>query len=249
MNAEESDHIGKKFLEKTRPDQLSQPDQQKNVPPPPRSWDLTPKKTYDLPAPEEIDLPEAHLLETIDSRRSKRSFTEKPLSNEDLSILLYYTQGIQRELSGEISLRTVPSAGARHAFETMIYLDKATSLPRGIYHYQAEDHSLGLILSGNFQKEAVRAGLGQNHLAEAAAVFFWVADSYRMEWRYSERAFRYLHLDAGHVCQNLYLAAEALDAGVCAIAAYDDDYANKLLNLDGQDNFVIYMAALGFRKN
>jgi SagB-type dehydrogenase family enzyme len=66
-----------------------------------------------------------------------------------------------------------------------------------------------------------------------------------MRWRYGERGYRYLHLDAGHVCQNLYLAAEAIDSGVCAIAAFDDDALCKALNLDCEDQFIIYIAVAG----
>ncbi len=75
--------------------------------------------------------------------------------------------------------------------------------------------------------------------------FAWTVDSYRMTWRYGERGYRYLHLDAGHVCQNLYLAAESVDCGVCAIAAFDDEAANRLLGLDGEEQFVIYFATVG----
>ena len=66
-----------------------------------------------------------------------------------------------------------------------------------------------------------------------------------MKWRYGERAFRYIHLDAGHVCQNLYLASECIQSGVCAIAAFDDDELNALLGLDGEEQFAVYMATVG----
>ena len=66
----------------------------------------------------------------------------------------------------------------------------------------------------------------------------------RMTWRYSERGYRFLHLDAGHVCQNLYLAAEAISSGVCAIGGYNDNDINPLLGLDGRNHFVIYIATL-----
>jgi SagB-type dehydrogenase family enzyme len=79
----------------------------------------------------------------------------------------------------------------------------------------------------------------------SGVTFFWVAVSERMEWRYPVRGYRYLHLDAGHVCQNLYLAAEAISCGVCAIAAFDDEKVNEALNLDGENLFVIYVATVG----
>ena len=68
-----------------------------------------------------------------------------------------------------------------------------------------------------------------------------------MSWRYGQRGYRYLHLDAGHACQNLYLAAEAIGCGACAIAAFSDEAVDELLGLDGQSRFTIYLAAVGRR--
>ncbi|MFH1570318.1 MAG: SagB/ThcOx family dehydrogenase, partial [Gemmatimonadota bacterium] len=81
----------------------------------------------------------------------------------------------------------------------------------------------------------------------SAVTFFWVAVPRRTTWRYVERGYRYLHLDAGHVCQNLYLAAESIGAGTCAIAAFDDDALIDILGLDPQEAFVIYLATVGKR--
>ncbi len=247
--SEQKNNIGHQFMEKTRHDQISASDQQQEIPPPPKFWDLEAEKEIELPSPDNFSQPEADMLSSMRKRRSRRKFTGKPLSKKEISILTFYTQGVKKDLSGGASLRTVPSAGARHALETFIYLDRGEGeIEQGIYHYQPEKHNLALIKPGNFRRQVIRASVGQKHVGEAAAVFFWVADSYRMTWRYSERGFRYLHLDAGHVCQNLYLAAEAINAGVCAIAAFDDSYANDLLALDGEDNFVVYMASVGSRE-
>ncbi len=81
----------------------------------------------------------------------------------------------------------------------------------------------------------------------SAVTFIWAAVPVRTVWRHRQRAYRYIHLDAGHVCQNLYLLAEAIGCGVCAIAAYDDDQVNAVLGLDGEDMFAIYLASLGKR--
>jgi SagB-type dehydrogenase family enzyme len=66
-----------------------------------------------------------------------------------------------------------------------------------------------------------------------------------MAWRYSERAYRLVNLDAGHVCQNLYLAAEQINCGTCAIGAFDDELMARLLGIDGVEEFVIYFATVG----
>lgn len=66
-----------------------------------------------------------------------------------------------------------------------------------------------------------------------------------MEWRYGIAAYKVIAIDAGHVCQNLYLACEAIGAGTCAIAAYDQEAMDKILRIDGQDEFAIYLASVG----
>ena len=86
---------------------------------------------------------------------------------------------------------------------------------------------------------------GQSFIEKSAVTFIWVSDIYKTVWRYKERSYRYAMLDAGHVCQNLYLSAGTIAAGVCAIAAYDDDLINKLLKIDGESQFTTYVATLG----
>ncbi len=92
-----------------------------------------------------------------------------------------------------------------------------------------------------------RACGNQSHVEQAAVDFIWVAVPERTTWRYGERGYRYLHLDAGHVCQNLYLAAWSIGCGTCAIGAYDDHALNGVLELDGEAQFVIYMGSVGKR--
>ena len=97
-------------------------------------------------------------------------------------------------------------------------------------------------------EKITEAAFHQDWIANAAVVFVWTTIPYRMEWRYDLAAHRVILLDAGHVCQNLYLACEAIGAATCAIAAYDQDLIDWLLGLDGKDEFVIYMAPVGKRK-
>jgi SagB-type dehydrogenase family enzyme len=91
----------------------------------------------------------------------------------------------------------------------------------------------------------VHAVLGQSFIANSAVVFVWTTVPYRMEWRYLQAAHRVILLDAGHVCQNLYLACEAIHAGTCAIAAYDQEAMDELLQIDGEEQFTIYLAPVG----
>jgi SagB-type dehydrogenase family enzyme len=143
----------------------------------------------------------------------------------------------------------VPSAGARHAFETYLLVNNVEGLAPGLYRFLALSHQLAQVeVETGLADRITRACLDQSHVKRSAVTFFWSAVPYRMAWRYGERGYRYLHLDAGHVCQNLYLAAEVIGAGVCAIAAFDDEALNRLLGFDGEEQFVIYLATVGKRK-
>lgn len=145
-----------------------------------------------------------------------------------------------------MTFRTVPSAGSHHPFETYLSINRVQELEAGLYHFMADTHQLEIVSLGAYVNQALTtAALEQQHVASSAVTFIWVANPYRTSWRYGSRAYRYLYLDAGHACQNLYLAAESIDSGVCAIGAYDDDLVNKLIGVDGVEQFAIYLASLG----
>ena len=237
--------VGRTFIEKTCYPHLGESDQRLGLPQPPLAHRASVDAViHDLPeVPESL---ETNLVELIAKRRSLRSFGERMLTQQELAWLLWSTQGVVREIPGKATFRTVPSAGARHAFETILLINKVEGLEPGLYKYLALDHKLEQLSLDPGLTEAVCEGcLGQAFVRETAVTFLWVAEVQRMCWRYQERGYRYLLLDAGHLCQNLYLAAEAIDCGVCAIAAYDDDKLNQITSCDGVDQFVIYVAGLG----
>jgi SagB-type dehydrogenase family enzyme len=176
-----------------------------------------------------------------------RRYADLALTRQELSYLLWCTQGVKQVRSdGYCTLRNVPSAGARHAFETYLLVNNVDGLEPGLYRFLAIEHKLSTVdLAPDLAERIVRACLGQRFVQTAAVTFVWVAVVYRMAWRYGQRSYRYLHLDAGHVCQNLYLAAQAVDCGVCAIAAFDDQDLSQVLGVDGEAQFPIYVAAVG----
>lgn len=199
-----------------------------------------------LSPPDQLNPPPVDLKKVIETRTSVRNYSSHPLTLFELTYLLWSTQGVKKNLSGKATFRTVPSAGARHAVETYILINRVSSLAPGIYRYLALEHSLLEISDDQDCSDKItKGGLEQEMIRNSAATFIWVAIPYRMTWRYQERGYRYLFLDAGHVCQNLYLSALQLNCGVCAIAAFDDDKLNYYLNLDGKSQFVIYMASVG----
>lgn len=186
------------------------------------------------------------LIEAIDGRRSQRRFQPLPLSLTELSFLLWATQGINRVLSSESALRTVPSAGCRHAFETYLVVNNIETLDEGVYRYLPVEHALVFEhQTENLTTRLTEATLGQSFITTAPVTFAWTVIPYRMEWRYDLAAHRVIAMDVGHVCQNLYLACAALRAGTCAIAAYHQEKMDALLKVDGEDEFTIYLAPVG----
>jgi SagB-type dehydrogenase family enzyme len=186
--------------------------------------------------------------EAITRRESVRDYTAAPFTIDELSALLWATQGVRKVLSPTTALRTVPSAGARHAFETYLIIKRIEGLSSGIYRYLPFDDQLAqLVVDEQIGHKAAAACLGQAFVATAAVTFFWTVIPARMEWRYDLAAHKVIAIDAGHVCQNLYLACTCLGAGSCAIAAYDQEACDRLLGVDGDEEFTIYISSIGKR--
>ena len=189
------------------------------------------------------------IVRAIENRKSRRVFTNQPLTMEDLSFLLWATQGIRKISKSGSTFRTVPSAGARHSFETYLCVLNVENLSPGLYRYLPINHQIILEQSPpKLKSKIIEATYGQGFVGKASVLFIWTTLCYRMEWRYGAAAHKVIAIDSGHVCQNLYLAAEAIKAGTCAIAAYHQELTDRLLNVDGEDEFTIYMAAVGKRK-
>ena len=249
-----SGDIGREFMEKTCYKYLDRSDQQKRLPQPPLETPAPAAASaaaeargslIDLPTPASTEVAAIDLRQAIEQRASMRRYADQPLSLAELSYLLWCTQGV-KERGSQHTIRTVPSAGARHALETYLLLNRVEGLPPGLYRFWALKHKLVAInLSPDIAQEITGGCLGQEFVQASAATFIWVAVPYRMNWRYGQRGYRYLHLDAGHVCQNLYLAAQSVGCGTCAIGAFSDEQMNQLLGLDGIEQFVIYIAAVG----
>jgi SagB-type dehydrogenase family enzyme len=182
------------------------------------------------------------LFEAMRNRRSIRDYVSTPITKEALSQLLWASQGITE---GRHGLRTAPSAGALYPIETYLVVHRADEVPPGIYHYSVPRHELEQLEAGDFRAAIAEAALEQEMASEAGVVFVWSAIFARSKWKYRERAYRYVYLDAGHIAQNTALAATALGLGSCQIGALYDDEVNRLLHLDGVEESVVYMTAVG----
>ncbi|MDP6459160.1 MAG: SagB/ThcOx family dehydrogenase, partial [Candidatus Hydrothermarchaeota archaeon] len=181
---------------------------------------------------------------TLRMRKSIRHFSSEPVTWGQLSYLLWASTGIQRVERG-FEFRPVPSAGALYPIETYLVVNNVEGLTQGVYHYSIRGHLLDELKLGDYSKEAASTALGQRMCATAAVVFIWGAVFYRSKWKYEQRAYRYIYLDAGHMAQNLALATVSLGLGSCQIAALYDDEANSMVGVDGIEESVIYMTAVG----
>lgn len=207
-----------------------------------------PYKRYEhapvLPLPDPLTEGGRPLWEAVRRRRSVRRYAERPLTVPELSQLLWATQGITAHRGG-YALRSAPSAGALYAVETYLVVNALEGVEPGAYHYEVGVHRLAELKRGRFGPLVAAAALGQSKLERCAVVFIWSAVLPRITWRYHQRSYRYIYLDAGHIAQNLALAAAGLDLGTCQIGAFFDDELNEFLALDGTAETVLYLSAVG----
>ena len=240
---------GRNFMKSfsTSPYQDFESDQQLKLPQPPLV--KAPMSDKALPLPrnfEDLDLKQ-DFLSLLTERKSSRVYTRQPISLLQLSFMLWATQGI-KDIRGKsyATLRTVPSGGARHGFETYLLVQNVEGLQPGAYHYLPLGHQLEFLHPVDNLPAAISDSLeGQSWAAKAGVIFYWSFLPYRCEWRYGIWAHRVALIDAGHVGQNLYLACEALRLGTCAIAAFDMAVCDSLFGLDGEEEFTVYASPVG----
>jgi SagB-type dehydrogenase family enzyme len=226
-------------------------DQQKGIAPPPLQLPYPREaRLIDLVPSEKFSVGKEPVIDAIRNRRSRRQFSGETLTKEELSFLLWAIQGVQRISEGKINtLRSVPSAGARHPFETYLVINRAEEFQPGLYRYLPLDHKVYLVseTGSEFLDKLDEATFGQKFIGESAVVFVWTVVPYRTEWRYPTWAHKLAAIDMGHVCQNLYLACESINIGTCAVAAYDQQKMDALLGVSGEEEFVVYLAPVGKR--
>lgn len=226
-------------------------DQEKKVPYPPLSKGVEEGlKRIKLPEVKESMLA-SHVstFNAIIDRCSHRKFADETLTLDELSFLLFGTQGVRKFKEGKFSMRTVPSGGARHPFETYLAVFNVEGLDAGMYRYEPFEHELIYLFDVESMSEKISdATLGQKFVGLGAVTFIWSCIPYRSEWRYHIASHKTMLLDAGHICQNLYIACETVGCGTCGIAAYDQKKIDSLIQVDGEDEFVVYLAPVGKRQ-
>lgn len=191
----------------------------------------------------------ALVSEVLNKRRSRREYARQPISRQQLSTLVYYTCGITGRTQGygyvQLPLRTFPSCGGLQDPEVYLSVQAVEDLSPGLYHYQAVDHVLELMRPGQYGPRLRDLSLGQPQLETASVVFLITGCFDRLRWKYGERGYRYMCMDAGYLGQNIYIVGEAMGLGVCAIAAFMDDAIEQLLSVDGRNETALLLTTVG----
>jgi len=201
-----------------------------------------------IEAREVIKLPEPRktgrvsVEEAINSRRSRRSYKNEPISLNEISQLCWAAQGITEPI---YKFRAAPSAGALYPLEIFLVVGNS-EIEAGIYHYSPSTHSLGLVKEGDYREDLCEASLGQSAVEEGALSIVITAIYERTMKKYGERGIRYVHMEAGHVAQNVYLQAEALGLGTVSIGAFYDDKVRDVLSLP-EEHVPLYVMPVGRR--
>ncbi len=178
------------------------------------------------------------LEEAVLKRRSLRSFASKDLNLTQIGQLLWAAQGITLQKWGT-NFRAAPSAGALYPIE--IYLVSKD----GLFHYVPSGHKLEVLSDADLRFHLTEAALAQDPISVASVSIVICAVYERVTKKYSQRGIRYVHIEAGHVAQNIHLQAVAIGLGSLPIGAFDDDQVKKALSLPA-DHDPIYIIPAGY---
>lgn len=212
---------------------------------------LQPPLYKSYPEPAVVPLPPAGeaarmpVHQAIRRRRSRRGFSDRPMTLQELADVLYLAAGETDHSDRSWPLRAFPSSGALYPTETYVAVHAVERLAPAVYHYQPRTHALVRVRAGDQAAALMRAALDQEMVAGAGAVIVLASYFDRAGWKYRDRAYRYALLEAGHIGQNLYLVAEALGLACCTIGAFFDDDLNDLAGIDGIKEAAVYMAVVG----
>ncbi|MFZ5980031.1 MAG: SagB/ThcOx family dehydrogenase [Candidatus Zixiibacteriota bacterium] len=210
---------------------------------------IPPFKFY--PEAKKIELPESSFSgltveEAIVRRKSDRSFTDRPLTTAELAQILLSADGITHtHISGAFSMRTAPSGGALYPIELYVIVNKVDSLENGLYHFQVSNNSLELLKSGDFSGQIHEAANNQDAVGKSPITVILTARFERSTIKYADRGYRYVYMEAGAICENIYLQATSLKLGTVAVGAFNDERLNNFLEIDGLNEAALLIMPVG----
>jgi SagB-type dehydrogenase family enzyme len=210
--------------------------------------------TKSYAANEQISLPQPPALtgllqDALLHRRSRRDYQDSAIGLAQLSALLHYGCGITASVPAygfdSLPLRTFPSHGGLQSPEVYVAARAVKGLEAGIFHYEPRSHSLELLQRGDYGTELRALAFGEAYVAQAAVVFLVTAVYDRLRWKYGERAYRFACTDVGFLGENLYLVAEDLGLGACAVSGFAQDAAEQIIDVDGKQELVLLLLTVG----
>ena len=238
---------GRDFCRMPKEDPEYKSDQDLKKPQPPLFKERMRKEYLKLPRDFSKLNIEQDFLKIINERCSHRVYTTEPLSLLELSYVLWCSQGV-KDIRGKAyaSIRTVPCGGARHEFECYLAIQKVTGLKDGLYHYLPQFHGLEYLKAVEDLPDFISRSLGgQDWANKANVIFYYSYVAYRSEWRYGIYSHRVVLIDAGHITENVYLAATSINLGACALGYIDEQVLDSAFELDGKEEFMFYACPLG----
>jgi len=191
---------------------------------------------------------EVSIQEVIIKERPMMEFARKSFSLEEISKILFYSAGIthtEKMDEKELSHRAYPSIGSRYPLELYPVLFQDNEIEPGIYHYNVKSHTLELILTGDYRNQIIYSTKNQEWIKNASLAILISAIFKRTEMEFGDRGYRYVLLEAGHLAQNLFLITASMSLTCDTIGEFLDDELNKLLDLDGTNEAIIYIMVIG----
>ncbi len=183
--------------------------------------------------------------EILRKRHSTRSFKQQPVDKEKLSQLLLYSCGMA-ERGRDYPARAYPSGGARFPIEIYpVVFSGNKDIPSGVYHYNVKEHELDVLWQRPFTKAQIADLFTYEWIQNASFALIMTGVFWRNQIKYGERGYRYVLLEAGHISENVYLTATALDIGCCAMGGMKDNNIERLLDIDGITESVVHSLILG----
>ena len=209
----------------------------------PEEWSTIHYKTYARfkKIPLNTSCPKAQLADAITKRQTGRDFKRVPVTKDTISALLKYSCGITRGQS-----RAQASGGGIFPLEVYpLIFSGSDEIPAGLYHYNVKEHALDVLWERPFTKADIADLFAYQWVQNASFALVITAVFYRMQMKYGERGYRYILLEAGHIGQNVYLNAVALGLKCGALGGTWDENVEKLIDIDGTGESVVYALALG----
>jgi len=240
-------NVGKDFMWSTRYPDFSTVDLVLRVPEPAHELPVREgQEIIKLPSPKKVKMPMTPVRSAIESWEPPGFFQRSSLNLKELSLLLWCTQGLKKVVGETVEIRNSPSSGSRYPLETYFMASEVEGLETGLYRYLPSSHSIAAErIDSGIIMEMSTASMNFRMVTRAAVTFLWVAIPYRTVWAVGNRGYRSALIEAGHTRQNLILAASCLGYEVCPIDLFHDEMMAKLVNLDPETRWPIYLAAVG----